>query len=252
MKRFELIPQLFFNTADAGAGAASSSGGAAASQAAAGAAAAATGDGAAAAAAAAPGAGSAADANAGAAAAAAAAAPGGAAGDPAGAGAPAAGTGAAAAAAQVPERYELTIPQGSTLDQVDVDAITAIAKENKWSNEAAQAALQRMSEDLSAQSTRFLTELQADTEIGGANLERAQLDAKRALDKFLPANTPEGQTFRTAMNKSGYGNYAPFVKLLSRIGKAMGEDSPGAGGAGAGGGARRSHADVMFGDTATK
>ena len=143
--------------------------------------------------------------------------------------------------------YALTLPDGSTLDATDIDAITAIAKEQKWTNEAAQAALTQMSTDLAAQSARFRTELEADTEIGGANLERAQLDATRALDRFLPATTEEGKQLRVAMNKSGYGNYRPLVKLLARIGKAMGEDQPGAGGGGAGGGARRSHADVLFG-----
>jgi hypothetical protein len=142
------------------------------------------------------------------------------------------------------------IPQGSPLDQTDVETISALARENKWDNAAAQAALQRVHDDLSAQSQRFLTDLQADTEVGGDNLAAAQAHASRALDRFLPATTEEGQQLRTAMNKSGYGNYRPLVKLLARIGKAMGEDSPAAGNAGLGGGARRSHADVLFGDTA--
>jgi hypothetical protein len=246
MTRFG-IPAVFFNADGAAGSAASQSGGAATGQAATGAAAAATGDaGAAAAAAAAAAAGSAAGANAGAAGAAAAAAAASGAAGAAAAGTGAADAAAAAAAAAAPERYELSVPHGSTLDATDIEAITAIAKEHKWSQEAAQAALVRMSEDLSAQSQRFLTELRADTDIGGANLERAQLDATRAIDRFWPKDSPEGKALRTALTKSGYGNYSPLVKGLARIGKAMGEDQPGAGGSGAGG-ARRSHADVLFG-----
>jgi hypothetical protein len=126
----------------------------------------------------------------------------------------------------VPATYELTLPEGGPLEQSDVDAFVATAKAKQWTNEQAQAALTEYAEGLTAQSGQFLTELQAHPEIGGTHLEQAQQHARRTLDKFLPATTLEGQALRTAMNKSGYGNYAPLVLLLARIGKAMGEDTP--------------------------
>jgi len=146
----------------------------------------------------------------------------------------------------VPAAYTLTLPTGGRLDQADVEAIRAVATAKQWTNDEAQAALTEMSTALDEQSTRFRTQLDADTEIGGTNLEQAQAHAMRALDRFLPSTTEEGAAFRLAMTKSGYGNYAPFVKLLARIGKAMSEDSPVIGGPP--GGARRSQADVLFGD----
>lgn len=124
----------------------------------------------------------------------------------------------------VPEKYELALPQGGVLDATDVDAISAIAKDRKWTNEQAQAALQEMHDQQVAQNQRFLSTLTAHPEVGGTNLEAAQLNAQRALDAFLPPDSPEGKELRLVMNKSGYGNYAPLVVLLSRIGKAMGED----------------------------
>lgn len=124
----------------------------------------------------------------------------------------------------VPEKYELALPQGGVLDATDVEAISAIAKERKWTNEQAQAALQEMHDQQVAQNSRFLSTLNAHPEVGGTKLEAAQLNAQRALDAFLPADSPEGKELRQVMNKSGYGNYAPLVVLLSRIGKAMGED----------------------------
>jgi len=99
-----------------------------------------------------------------------------------------------------------------------------MAKAKGWTNEQAQAALTEMSTAIGEQHTRFRTELNAHPEVGGAALEQAQLNATRALDRFLPASTPEGAQLRTAITKSGYGNFAPLVVLLSRIGKAMGED----------------------------
>lgn len=152
----------------------------------------------------------------------------------------------------MPEKYELALPANTTfLDQTDVDAIAAMAKTRQLTNDEAQAALNDLAESLGAQHTKFRTELEAHPEVGGANVEAAQQHALRALDKFLPATTPDGAAIRTAMNKSGYGNYAPFVVLLSRIGKAMGEDRPAPPGAPPAG-ARKSHADVLFGEAATK
>jgi len=106
-----------------------------------------------------------------------------------------------------------------------------------------------MSSSLAAQHVQFRTQLEAHPEIGGAHLEAAQQNAVRALDRFLPATSPEGQQLRTAMNKSGYGDYAPLVVLLSRIGKAMAEDRPIGGGGGAGGVDPRPTADVLFPST---
>lgn len=157
----------------------------------------------------------------------------------------------AAASPVVPARYELTLPERSVLDQADVDRVTALAKEKQWSNEQAQAALDEMAEGLSTQHTTLRRELEADGEVGGAHLERAQLLATRVLDRFLPASHPLGQRFRLDLNKSGHGNYLPLVTLLARIGKAMSEDQPGAGAQG-----RvftqtvRSQAERLFGDAA--
>jgi hypothetical protein len=104
--------------------------------------------------------------------------------------------------------------------------VTALAKAKNWTNEQAQAALDEFNTSLVDQRKTFRAELDAHPEIGGTHYARAQEDVMRAMDKFLPASAPEGTAFRAALNKSGYGDYAPLVLLLSRIGKAMREDSP--------------------------
>lgn len=159
----------------------------------------------------------------------------------------AAATAAAAAQAVVPDKYTLTLPTGGTLDATDVETVAAMAKERKWTNEQAQAALDELHTQNSAQAARYLSTLQAHTEVGGAHLEASQLAANRALDHFLPANTPEGAELRSVMNKSGYGNYAPLVVLLSRIGKAMGEDKGLATSASSAAAAPQSAAQVLYG-----
>jgi hypothetical protein len=126
----------------------------------------------------------------------------------------------------VPESYTLSLPQNTVLDQSDVAEISAMAKQQGLTNDEAQAALGAYEQSLRDQSTKFRSELEADTELGGAHLAQTQRDVLRALDKLVPASTAEGQALRTFLNKSGLGNQAHLVRLLARAGKAMGEDTP--------------------------
>lgn len=158
----------------------------------------------------------------------------------------AAAAAAAAAAAGAPEKYELTVPEGGSLDQEDLDAFAELARAKNLTNEQAQAAVTEHATALKAQSDRFLTETQTHTEIGGAHFAAAQQQTQAVLNRFLPPDSPEGKALRAGMDKTGYGNWAPFVLLFSRIGKAMGEDGPAQRQAASG--QRRSAADVLFGD----
>ena len=162
--------------------------------------------------------------------------------------APAPAAAPAAAAPTAPVNYQLRLPEQTPLDQSDVDAVIARAKEQGWSNDDAQAVLADMSTSLTKQAATFRTELDADPEVGGTKLAQAQAAAVRVLDRFLPATEVHGQRLRSVMNKTGYGNFLPLVTLLARIGQAMGEDRPGAGSARAFQPAPRSQADRLFGD----
>jgi hypothetical protein len=126
----------------------------------------------------------------------------------------------------VPERYELTVPPNSLLDQSDLDAIAATAKAQKLTQEEAQQAVANYQADLTAQTDAFRRELEADPTIGGAHLATTQRDVARALDAFAPATTPDGQAARAFLNKTGLGNQVHLVRVLARIGKALGEDTP--------------------------
>lgn len=146
----------------------------------------------------------------------------------------------------VPDTYAFTLPEGGLLEQSDLAHFAELAKAAKWTQEEAQAALTAHVGAITAQAAQFLTDLTAHPEIGGDKLAAAQQRANAVLDKFLPASSPEGALLRSGLNKSGYGNYAPMVLLLNRIGAAMGEDRPL--GSASSGAAKRSHADVLFGD----
>jgi len=128
--------------------------------------------------------------------------------------------------AVAPQTYTLTLPQNGVVDDADVATVTEMATARGWTNEQAQAALTELNASLVSQAATFRAELDTDPEIGGTKFAAAQESALRVLDKFLPVTLPEGAAFRQALNKSGYGNYMPLMKLLSRIGKAMSEDKP--------------------------
>lgn len=141
----------------------------------------------------------------------------------------------------------LALPAESPLDQADITSLAAIAKAKGWSQEQASAALTEMHQHAVDTAARFLSTLTAHPEVGGAHLEASQLAATQVLDRFLPANTTEGAELRAALNKSGYGNYAPLVVLLARVGKAMGEDRPIGTRTSTAPSTNRSAADVLYG-----
>lgn len=160
----------------------------------------------------------------------------------------AAPSGTQAPAQAAPERYELRLPDRSPLDQADLDAVVVRARKAGLTNAEAQATVDDLHQTLTTQMQTFRTELEGDSELGGAQLEATQLQAKRFMDRFLPESEPDGRRLREAINKSGYGNWAPLVRMLARAGKAMGEDQ-GTGAAQAGHQpTRRSQADRLFGD----
>lgn len=150
-----------------------------------------------------------------------------------------------------PVAIALALPANTPLDQTDVDAITAMAQAHGWTQDQAQAALEQTGKALLEQRAAFKEGLDADPEVGGTHNAAAREHAARALDRFLPASEPDGATLRAVMNKSGYGDYAPLVKLLARIGKAMSEDRPIAPALDTPPPARRSHADVLYGKPAS-
>lgn len=156
-------------------------------------------------------------------------------------------TQAQAQAEPPPERYELRLPEQTLLDQSDLEATAALAKAEKWTNEQAQAALDAMHTGIVQQTARLRAELDAHPEVGGANLEHAQLMANRFMERYLPERELLDR-LRRDMNKSGHGNYLPLVVLFARAGKAMSEDQPGQGIGRAPQGPRRSDSDVLFGD----
>lgn len=139
------------------------------------------------------------------------------------------GNAQAAATATAAAPLKLALPEGSPLSEAHLAKISEMAQKQGWSQEVAQEVLARQSDAIKehlgsletehkANVETWNKELAADKDIGGQALD-ANLDAgRRALDQF---GTPE---LVEALRASGYSAFPPLVKMLVKIGKAMGED----------------------------
>jgi hypothetical protein len=143
---------------------------------------------------------------------------------------------AAAKAAEVPETYELTAPEGMTLDDEAVTFATPIFKELGLSNEeanklmpAAAQLVQRtqaqMTQQLDAQVAQvrkeWLDTARADPEIGGAKWKESLAAGAKALDLL---GFPKGSAFRTVLNETGFGNHPEMIRAFAKVGAAIGDD----------------------------
>lgn len=152
-----------------------------------------------------------------------------------------------AAESKAPAKYALTVPDGGRLDEHDLTSYEALAREQGWSNEEAQARVAAHAEAIEAESARFEAATRADPVYGGQHLEETQQHVRRALDHLRPKGTPRGDAFRALLNKSGYGNNLEVVSLFADLGKRMAEDGSVGGSGGGGGDDELSTAERIYG-----
>lgn len=141
------------------------------------------------------------------------------------------------AKSSAPEAYELTAPEGMTLDADTLAAATPVFKELGLSNEQAQQLMpvaadfakkiadglnQQIIGQVAADRKAWLDTAKADTEIGGANWDKTLTTAAKGLDHLGFA---KGTPFRNLLDESGLGNHPDMIRAWARVGKAIGEDS---------------------------
>jgi len=140
---------------------------------------------------------------------------------------------AAADAAAKPVKYDLKLAEKSALTKDDLERIAGQALEQGLTQEQAQKRLSdeeaivgrvveaREAKDkatLDAEYKRWIETGKADPEIGGDKYAESAELAKRVVDKF---GTEE---LKKSLETSHLGDYHEFVRLLSRIGRAMDSD----------------------------
>lgn len=125
----------------------------------------------------------------------------------------------------VPESYELVMPDGVQLDPAAAEEFTAIAKELKLDQAAAQkladvgAKMAQRQVEAHAQLVATWTEqVKTDKEIGGDKLDENLGIARKAIDSF------GSNELKTLLNSTGMGNHPEVVKFALKVGKAISED----------------------------
>lgn len=120
---------------------------------------------------------------------------------------------------------ELKLPDGFQPGPA-LDEFKGLAKELGISAQAAQKLVDFQAKHELAraqaaeqQQATWAEALKTDKEIGGAQFEANGQLARKAMLRFA---TPELRTF---LNDSGMGNHPELVRLMYRVGKAIGEDS---------------------------
>ena len=130
-----------------------------------------------------------------------------------------------------PEEYEeFALPEGMAIDpEVSVE-LKSLAKELDLDQAQAQKVAelgakmsqrwtQALQSQIDANSQAWVDAAKADTEIGGDKLPESLGLAKTVLDKF---GSPE---LRELLNASRLGNNPEVIRLLSKVGRAISDDS---------------------------
>lgn len=137
---------------------------------------------------------------------------------------------AADAAAKVPDKYEFKAPEGVTLDEAAIEAVTPLLKELGLNQEQAQKladfyqaeqakVVPKLMEQYQAQQQAWRGVAKADKEFGegagGKSFAENMAMVAAGRDAF---GSPE---FTKALKDSGMGNHPAIVGFLFRAGKAV-------------------------------
>ena len=162
-----------------------------------------------------------------------------------------------------PEAYsDFTFPEGYEQDESLISEFSPLAKEAGLSQEMAQkfvdlqvkslqsvtdpafiadSVLAAQDDIVKAQKEQWQADLKADETLGGSNLSDTMTHANQALTQFGDAD------LRASLKDSGWSSNPNFIRMLSKIGKAVSEDS--FGGAPSGGeNQNKTAADTLYPD----
>ena len=129
----------------------------------------------------------------------------------------------------VPAYTEFKLPDGASVDAAALKAATDLFKEARLPQEQAQKFIDlAVSREQAAANAsvkafvdlqnKWVSEIKADPDIGGAKLDASLASAARAIDRLgVPG-------LREALNLTGAGNHPAVVKAFVRLGQMVSED----------------------------
>lgn len=152
-----------------------------------------------------------------------------------------------------PEQYTVTLPEGfKDLDKGLLERFTPIGKELGLTQAAADKLVGIYAEGLKqaqatqdqaweATKTKWADEVKADPELGGAKLQESVDISQKALKQF---GGPKLVAFIEAW---GLGNQPDFLRMMVKVGRALGEDGFVKPASGAGGAVKQTDGQVFYG-----
>ena len=129
--------------------------------------------------------------------------------------------------ASAPESYEVfDLPDDFDMNNDTLEEYHTFAKENNLTQEQAQRGVDMVAQMKQAemnqwveQQKSWVDEAKSDAEYGGEKFDESISVAVKARDSF---GTSE---FNEMLDSSGLGNHPEMIRFLSRVGKAISEDS---------------------------
>lgn len=128
-----------------------------------------------------------------------------------------------------PAALEVKVPEGFEVDKPALEAFKAFAAKNELKPEVAQGvfdqyvAIEKARVDanekaFAEQDTKWVAELKADPDLGGAKWPATVRDVRAGIEHI-------GKPFATLIAKTGLGNNPTVVKELARLGRANADDT---------------------------
>jgi len=128
-------------------------------------------------------------------------------------------------AATPPEKYELKLPESSPFVDEDLVLFADEAKTLGLSQDQAQKMVTERAQSVIRVADQYLTELKADKEIGGAQLDANLALARKGRDTLFPEGTAGRALIIGWFERTGLGNHPELVRAFARLGKMTAEDS---------------------------
>jgi hypothetical protein len=142
---------------------------------------------------------------------------------------------------EAPDKYELTLPEGIKPDEAAMNGFKGLAHKLGLGNEAAQALLEFDVQRNMAQVKAFNDGLQAQEEAirkdWGQKLDE-KIEGINQMIRRFSASPQEAEAFKTWMNNTGLGSYAPLLRFLDNVRGKFSEDTFVEGNGGGSGGSK--------------
>lgn len=128
------------------------------------------------------------------------------------------------------EDIQLKLPEGVKVDEKLVGDFKNVAKELGLKSEGAQKLMdlhldyvnrleKEFREVVTKQADEWYEAIKVDPDVGGSKLKETAASIQRAVQKF------GDKDFKQAVDEMGLGNWPPLVKLLTRIGASLKDDT---------------------------